>query len=152
MMKKVIGIAAILALALPVMAQQGPPVAEPAHQIVVKVLNLTPEQTAQWDALLATRQATVTPLREDLADVLDQLKTLFEDPNPDPTAVGNLTIQAHDLRVQIREANQAYLDGFQALLDEEQAAKLAFLRRADKARPVLPAFKRFGLVPRDERR
>ena len=148
MFKKVLGVVAVLALVLPVAAQETP-VVDHAHVTVVNVLQLTPEQVTAWDALLTTRKEAVTPLREDLGDVLGQLKALLDEPDPDAEDVGNLTIQAKDLRDQIHAANVAYLEGFQSLLDEEQATKLAFLRRADKVRKVLPAFKVFGLIARD---
>jgi len=148
MFKKVLGVVAVLALVLPVAAQETP-VVDHAHDTVVNVLQLTPEQVTAWDALLTTRKEAVTPLREDLGDVLGQLKALLDEPDPDAEDVGNLTIQAKDLRDQIHAANVAYLEGFQSLLDEEQATKLAFLRRADKVRKVLPAFKVFGLIARD---
>jgi len=148
MFKKVLGVVAVLALVLPVAAQETP-VVDHAHDTVVNVLQLTPEQVTAWDALLTTRKEAVTPLREDLGDVLGQLKALLDEPDPDAEDVGNLTIQAKDLRDQIHAANVAYLEGFQSLLDEEQATQLAFLRRADKVRKVLPAFKVFGLIARD---
>ena len=148
MLRKMIGVVAVLALVLPAAAQETP-IADHAHETVVNVLQLTPDQVTQWDALLATRKATVEPLKENLQDIASQLKTLLADENPDPTAVGELVIQARDLRQQIAQANQEYIDGFEALLNEQQTKKLKFLRAANKAVRVLPAFKLFGLVPRE---
>jgi Spy/CpxP family protein refolding chaperone len=149
MLKRVIGVVAVLALVLPAAAQETP-IADHAHDTVVNVLQLTPDQVTQWDALLATRRATAEPIRENLQDVGGQLKALLAEDNPDPAAVGDLVIQARDLRAQIAAANQDYIDGFEALLNDQQAKKLKFLRAANKAARVLPAFRLFGLVARDQ--
>ena len=56
-------------------------------------------------------------------------------------------LKAKALREQIAAANQVYVDGFDALLTMEQRTKLAFLRRAERAGPLFPAFRLFGLLP-----
>ena len=145
-MRKAVLALVVLALAVPALADDGP-LAVRAKAEVVGFLALTSDQAAQWDALLATREQTVAPLRAQLQGLEDQLKTLLGQSSPDPAAVGNLVLQIHGVRDQIRAADGAYLDGFGAMLGADQQAKLAFLRRADLARPVIPAFRVFGLVP-----
>ena len=145
-MRKALLALVVLALAVPALADDGP-LAVRAKGEVVGFLTLTADQVAQWDALLATREQTAAPLRTQLQGIEDQLKTLLGQPNPDPAAVGNLVLQAKGVRDQIRAADGAYLDGFGAMLTTDQQAKFAFLRRADQARPVIPAFRVFGLVP-----
>jgi len=155
---------AFLALTVPALAQpfQGPgprpeiPMAglqagEPdgarAREVVIQFLGLTPDQMTAWDALLETRKAAVEPLREDLQATEKDLRDLLQGDNPDPAAVGALVLKAKALREQIAAANQAYVDGFDALLAAEQRTKLAFLRRAERAEPLFPAFRLFGLLP-----
>ena len=166
-MKRTLLVAAVvLALAVPALAQQGQgqgrgPVAgtpmagvpagdadgSRARAAVIEFLGLTEEQVAAWDALLETRKATVEPLREQLQAVEEDLAELLQGENPDPAAVGTLVLQARALREQIAAANQAYLDGFEALLTPEQATRLTLLRRAERAQPLFPAFRLFGLLP-----
>ena len=145
-MRKVLLALVVLALAVPALADDGP-LAARAKGEVVGFLALTSDQTAQWDTLLAAREQTVAPLRTQLQGIEEQLRTVLAQPNPDPAAVGNLVLQAHGVREQIRAANGAYTDGFNALLTGDQQAKVAFLHRAAKVEPVLPAFRFFALLP-----
>jgi superfamily II DNA or RNA helicase len=118
-----------------------------AREVVVRFLGLTAEQVTAWDELLETRKAAIEPLRGELQATEKELAELLEGENPDATAVGTLVLKAKALREQIAAANEAYVDGFEALLTEEQAGKLAFLRRAERAQELFPAFRLFGLLP-----
>ena len=133
-------------LAMPVLAQQDAIPVDPKGE-VIQFLALAPDQVAQWDALIATREQTIPPLREQLRPIEEQIKALLAQPNPDPAAVGALVIQASSIRVQIEAAKDAYVGGFEAVLTADQLAKLRFIRRAEKARPLIPAFRLAGLLP-----
>jgi Spy/CpxP family protein refolding chaperone len=166
-MKRMLLVAAmVLALAVPALAQQGQgqgrgprpeiPMAgiqagdldgSRAREAVIQFLELTDEQVAAWNALLETRRAAVEPLREQLQAVEEDLAELLQSENPDPAAVGTLVLAAQALREQIAAANQAYVDAFEALLTTEQATRLTLLRRAERAQPLFPAFRLFGLLP-----
>lgn len=166
MKRTLLVVAVVLALAVPALAQQGQgqgrgprpevPIAgqqaveldgSRAREVVIRFLELTPDQVTAWDVLLEARKAAAEPLREQLQAVEEQLRELLQGENPDPTAVGNLVLQGKALREQIAAANQAYVEGFEALLIGEQVDKLAFLRRAERAEPLFPAFRLFGLLP-----
>jgi Spy/CpxP family protein refolding chaperone len=166
MKRTLLVVAVVLVLAVPALAQQGQgqgrgprpeiPMAgmqageldgSRAREAVIKFLELTPEQVTAWDTLLETRRALVEPLRAELQATEKDLHDLLQTENPDPAAVGTLVLKAKGLREQIAAANQAYVDGFEALLTAEQAAKLALLRRAERAQPLFPAFRLFGLLP-----
>ena len=136
----------MLVVAMPVVAQEHP-LADRAKGEVIRFLALTPEQVTEWDGLLTTRHDALVPLREQLRAVEEQLRGLLEQPSPDPTAVGNLVLQGKGLKDQIETANKAYLDGFEGMLGAEQNAKLHFLRRAERAEPLFPPFRLFGLLP-----
>ena len=138
--------AVVVLLALPAVGQEGP-IAGGAKNEVIQFLGLTADQVAGWDGLIATREQTVPPLREQLKGVREQIRGLLDQPTPDPTAVGALVIQADGLKDQIEAGEKSYLDGFEGLLGLDQLAKLHFMRRAEKAVPLLPAFRLFGLVP-----
>jgi hypothetical protein len=145
-MRKALLVAVILAMAVPALAQEATDVPRP-KDTVIRFLELTPEQVTQWDAMLATLEETVAPLREQLRQVEQQLAEELKKETPDPMVVGTLVIQGKGLRVQIGEAHQGYVEAFQAMLTEEQLGKLAFLRRAERAVPLMPAFRLFGLLP-----
>ena len=136
----------VVAMAVPVFADD-PCIVGRSHEAIVNFLQLTPDQVSQWDALVVDREATVTPLRDQLEAIKEQLGELLGNPAPDPAEVGGLTIQAHDLGQQIRAANQAYVDGFEEMLDGDQTGKLGLIRGADRVRPLLPAFRVFWLIP-----
>ncbi len=64
----------------------------------------------------------------------------------DATAIGEKVIEIHAIDLQLRDANQDYVAGFEALLDEEQAGRLGFIRRAARVQPLIPAFRAAGLL------
>ena len=163
MRRTLLVVAVVVALAVPALAQQGGGGAvraelrmagaqagdldgSRAREVVVRFLGLTAEQVTAWDALLETRKAAVEPLRTELQATEKELAELLATENPDATAVGTLVLKAKALREQIAAANEAYVDGFEALLTDEQKGKLAFLRRAERAQELFPAFRLFGLL------
>jgi len=145
-MRRALSVLAMGLLALPVLAQQQVGQPHPAKDAVVRFLALTSDQVIVWDTLLATREATVLPLRQQLGDVETQLKSLLGGTNPDPTAVGALVIEGKGLREQIRSADVAYVDGFEGMLSEDQSARLDGIRKAARLEPLFPAFRVFGLL------
>ncbi len=147
-MRRVVPVLLAIALVFPIVAQaqEIPCIVPCEHQAVVRALQLSDDQVAQWDTLLADHRAVVEPLREQLRAVEQQLKDLLGEPNPDPAEVGALTIQGHDLREQIRAADEVYRQGFEAMLDETQAGRLRFIRGAGRVQALIPAFRRFGLM------
>ena len=144
-MKKVLIGVALLTLALPLVAQEHP-VLDRARQEVINFLALEETQVTKWDELLAAREAAVTPLREQVKGLEEQLKTLLGQEIPDAAAVGALVIQIKGLQEQIQAAKQTYLDGFEAVLTADQTGKLNAVRRAARIEPLIPAFRLFGLV------
>ena len=137
----------VLALTLPALAADEPPFVARAKAEIAKFLALTPDQVTTWEGLIATHQQAVPPLRDQLKTVADQIKGLLDGSNPDPHAVGALTIQAAGLRAQIEAADQSYVKGFEQMLGADQQKKLAFVRLADTVAPLFPAFRLAGLLP-----
>lgn len=146
MKRLLIGLMA-LAVALPVMAQEGP-IGEGAQEIVIRYLELTPDQVAVWDQLVADFEAEAQPLREAIAEIQAQIDELFANGSPDPYELGELVIQRRDLVEQLAQVRENYVFGFEALLNEQQAKKLNIIRRADRVEPLIPAFRVYGLLPR----
>jgi Spy/CpxP family protein refolding chaperone len=137
----------VLAVAVPVVAQEGP-IQERGMEAVVRFLQLTPEQVEQWQGLLEAQETALTPLREQLRETERQLAELLKGENPDPTAVGNLVLQGKALREQMGDVHRAYLEDFEGLLTPEQSQRLGGITRAERLEPLFPAFRMFGLLPR----
>jgi Spy/CpxP family protein refolding chaperone len=146
---------ATLAIAAPA-AAQGPPGPAPDHdlclpgaaqRVIADFLNLTDDQIAAWDALIAEREQAAGPIRDAVAAVQQQLDDLLAGEDPDPLAVGELTIQRRDLGEQLADVHRAYVAGFEGLLDASQLPQYRFIQRAERTEPLFPAFRMVGLLP-----
>ena len=136
----------VLAVAIPAVAQESP-LGDVAKDRIVNFLELTPDQVAAWDLLIAESQAAAEPLREAIRAVQAEINALFEGGDPDPATLGALVIERHDLGEELALVHRDYVDGFEAMLDETQGNKLMFIRRAARAQPLIPAFRAFRLLP-----
>jgi Spy/CpxP family protein refolding chaperone len=144
-----------LAFAAPV-AAQGPPEPPPpdgpclpgaAQRVVAESLDLTEDQIAAWDVLLAEREQAAGPLRDAIAAVQQQLDDLLAGPDPDPLVVGELVVERRNLGEQLADVHRAYVAGFEELLDAGQLPQYRFMQRAERAEPLFPAFRAVGLLP-----
>ena len=127
----------VLAVAIPAVAQESP-LGDVAKDRIVNFLELTPDQVAAWDLLIAESQAAAEPLREAIRAVQAEINALFEGGDPDPATLGALVIERHDLGEELALVHRDYVDGFEAMLDETQGNKLMFVRRAARAQPPRP--------------
>jgi len=91
-------------------------------------LGLTKTQQESWKALRDQQKATVQPLfeagrakREAIHQGLDN--------NADAATLGQLLIDAHKIREQIRAAHDQYEKSFTALLNSDQVAKYQEIRQ-----------------------
>lgn len=114
--------------------------------VVARFLELDEAQRETWRGLLEERRTAAEPLREQLAATRRELAELLSQGGADPAEVGELTLEIHRLRSALRDVQQAYVQGFEAMLSDEQLAKLQFIRRAARVQPLVPAFRRAGLV------
>lgn len=150
-MRRVMLALMVVALALPVMAQEDPgadhPIFGRAQEAVARFLQLEPDQVDQWNILIANHHAVVEPLRADLRAARQELRALLDADPPDPTAIGEKVLEIEGLNEAIRAAHLDYVAGFEALLDEEQLGRLGFIRRAERAEPLFPAFRAVDLLP-----
>lgn len=123
-----------------------------AFKVVARALQLDEGQREQWRELLTERHDTVAPLREQLQQVQAEIKDLLASPDPDPARLGELMLEAKQLREEIARANQDYREGFESMLDGQQLRRLEGMRKANKVAPLLPAFRSTGLVAPHPRR
>ena len=124
------------------------PIGDGARQLVIEFLALDPVQAEAWDLLWADHRAAEEPLRQQLADVHAAIQEQFAGGAPDPTTVGLLVIDRHALGEAVADVHRIYVEGFHALLDEDQMGRLNQLRIADRIQGFIPAFKAFELVHR----
>jgi Spy/CpxP family protein refolding chaperone len=97
-------------------------------------LDLTADQEAAVDKLRESTKAKVQPLHEAQRAKRQELKALLDGAKPDPLKVGNLTIEMHENRQQIRSALESARVSFEALLTPEQKTKYENFRELREER------------------
>jgi hypothetical protein len=152
-MKKLFIALVALTLVAPILAQEPvpdelPPLGEAARNGVITFLQLTEDQIATWEGLLDTRELAMEPIRADIQAVDAAIQEQFDSGAPDALTVGELVIERHGLGEDWAEVHMTYVEDFEAMLDDVQLADLQFLRRAERAKVFIPAFKTFGLIRR----
>ena len=144
----------LLALAMPAIAQEKPAEQEPgpimngAQHMVIEFLDLDAEQAAAWEVLWVDHRIAEEPIRHQIADVQAMIEDLFATGTPDPAELGLLMIERRYLGESLADVHRVYIEGFELLLDEEQAQRLRQIRIAEKIQGFIPAFKAFELVKR----
>lgn len=144
----------LLALAMPAVAQEKPPEQEPgpimngAQHMVIEFLDLDAEQAAAWEVLWTDHRIAEEPIRRQIADVQAMIEDLFATGAPDPEELGLLMIERRYLGEALADVHRVYIEGFELLLDDEQAQRLRQIRIAEKIQGFIPAFKAFELVKR----
>ncbi|MFQ5737535.1 MAG: Spy/CpxP family protein refolding chaperone [Acidobacteriota bacterium] len=116
-------------------------------RVLQHFLQLTDEQVSQFLDLRGALEEQVTPLRESIRAAEEALSQELESDSPSVESVGSLVIQIRGLRRQVGEARHDMVEGFQQILTEDQARRLAAARRAAHLRRLLPALQSLGLVP-----
>ena len=144
----------MLALAAPLVAQEKPhetepgPIMDGARHLVIEFLDLDADQVAAWEILWADHRAAEEPLEQQIASIQRMIEDLFASGNPDPTELGLLMIDRRDLGEALIDVHVVYVEGFEFLLDDEQARRLREIRVAERIQGFIPAFKVFQLVRR----
>jgi Spy/CpxP family protein refolding chaperone len=115
-------------------------------QVLTRFLQLTEQQIADLRALLEARKDVVEPLMKQIPEMDRELRDLLNSANPDPAAVGRVTIAIHDLRRQADEARKDFAARFEALLTAEQKPRLNTARQAARLQPVVGALRELGII------
>jgi len=92
-------------------------------QKMAQKLNLTAEQQASAKQLFQDFQTKVAPLHQAQQTLHTQLKSALAAPNPDAASVGQLVIQMHQGRAQLKSAMEGFHQQVEALLNPEQLAQ-----------------------------
>jgi Spy/CpxP family protein refolding chaperone len=122
----ILGVVALVAM--PAMAQDTTtPVQAPHanHQAMMlskltTKLSLTEEQQTAAKALYADLQAKMAPIHTASKALRTQLHAAFQAATPDAATVGNVVIQQHENRTQMKAVMSDFHTKFQALLTPDQ--------------------------------
>lgn len=94
----------------------------------LRALDLTDEQKASFKALMEEQRKNSQPQREQVQALRQQIREQLDSGKADAATVGRLTIQAHTIRLQLREAHKRAFEKFEATLTAEQKTKLEQLK------------------------
>jgi periplasmic protein CpxP/Spy len=86
-------------------------------------LDLTEAQKDQLKALHEQQREAMKPAMEQQKALRDQIRQALESANPDATRIGQLEIQAHRLRQQMKAEHEKMRDSFVNILTPEQKAQ-----------------------------
>ena len=75
-------------------------------------------------ALAENRRKEMESLRQDLQQKRQALRQLIEQPNPNPSDVGNATLALKETRERARDIHQRFMSGVKGLLTPDQLQKL----------------------------
>lgn len=124
--------ATLVLLAVPALALAEAAAATPAQhqahfemhlQHLAQKLNLNAEQQASAKQLAEDLKSKMQPLHQAQQALHTQLKAALAAPSPDAATVGQLVIQLHQGRAQIKPVIEAFHQQFQALLNPDQLAQ-----------------------------
>ena len=85
--------------------------------------NLTPEQSAQIQALQQDQLKAIAPLQQELLAKGTELRSLSLNPNTDPTVIGTKQKEIWDLRSKLQEMTNNLRLQVRAVLTPEQQAQ-----------------------------
>lgn len=115
-------------------AERGGPGHLPLHRLAI-ALELSEEQVTQAQEIFAAARQAAEPLREAQRQLGGELREALDGAAPDPTTVGELTIELHAGRQQMRALFETAQADFEALLTAAQLERLDALRAARRAGP-----------------
>ncbi len=113
----------------------GGPGGRAGGEALANYLGLTDAQKAAARALREELHATVEPLAESERAIRESIHQALESGSRDAAAIGNLMLQAHDVRGQIKAAHDTFDAAFEALLTADQKTKFACFKSVREALP-----------------
>ena len=97
-------------------------------------LNLTDDQKAQLKTMREQQREALRPVSEQHRALREQIREALESPNPDASRIGQLEIQAHRLREQMRAEREKAMASFVNVLTPEQRAQWEKMQQERKQR------------------
>ena len=102
-------------------------------QRMAQKLNLTEEQQASAKQLFQDFKAKAAPIHQAQQALHTQLKAALAVPSPDAATVGQVVIQMHQNRAQLKPVMEAFHQQIEALLTPDQLAKFKQMMAAHPA-------------------
>ena len=126
-----IGWAAICMMGLSLFGQGEPPedgsdIPKPVR-IMVRYLDMSPSQVAHFIELRQHLRECVAPRHERLKRLKAALKEALSQNPPSSELIGDLVIEIHAVKQEIRRCHAAYQQAFADMLDDEQLRKMEIL-------------------------
>jgi Spy/CpxP family protein refolding chaperone len=115
--------------------------------VVASFLNLTPAQTAEFQALLGQFLPAIQELKGQIMVLQKQLETELDQPQPNPAAIVALNLQIHGRQQQIDRAVRSFQTQFAGMLTEQQRQQVQAVALASQLQPVAGAFVALKLAP-----
>ena len=115
-------------------------------RVVSAFLELTEEQVNNLIILREDLHTTVAPLIEAKKGLQEDLKAELSSDEPSADYVGELVIEIHFFKSQIKEAHMAYIGSFEAMLEDAQLRKYGAIKLAVRLQKIIPAFEKLGLI------
>ena len=115
-------------------------------RIMVRYLDMSPSQVAHFIELRQHLRECVAPRHERLKRLKAALKEALSQNPPSSELIGDLVIEIHAVKQEIRRCHAAYQQAFADMLDDEQLRKMEILQAAARLRPVIHAFSALGLL------
>ena len=126
-------------------AEQGAGCESGPVAVVVQFLGLRTDQLPALQQMLQERQQAVAPLLQEIAMREQRIRELIAG-GGEPSEIGVLVLQIHQLRQQVENAQGAFLARFEGLLDTEQRVRWQHVRMAARVSPVVPAFQALQML------
>jgi Spy/CpxP family protein refolding chaperone len=127
------------------LAAQTPPPGAPPEAILKMVLGLSDDQLHGLQGLAASRAAAIGPLMGQMGPLQQALQAALESENPDAAHIGEILVAIHQIERQVSQHEQNYREAFNALLSEEQRAKVGQIHGLDLALHAAAALNQLGL-------
>ena len=93
------------------------------HGDFMRALNLTDDQKAQLKSLREQQREAMKPVFEQQRALREQIRTALDAAKPDATRIGQLEIQSHQLRLQMKAEHEKAMAAFVNVLTPEQKAQ-----------------------------
>ncbi len=117
----------------------------------MRELNLTEAQREQLKAMHEQQREALKPVMEQQRQLHEQIEQALEAGNADAARIGQLTIQAHKLRQQMKAEHEKGMAAFVNILTPEQKAQWDKMQQERKQRFEEFRSKRGDREGRDER-
>ncbi len=97
---------------------------------LVEFLELTEDQQAQWQQIHEDHRAATMDLRDQMQANREALRAELETESPDPTTVGQLTLDGRDLARTVKQSREDLNDQLSGTLTEDQRIRWEAFKEA----------------------